>query len=678
MNLRTTCILFLILIISRLHAREIQKETQDTIIHLNEIQVDAYQVNTRLQKVPGSISVLTENEINLSDGNNFTAALHAVPGIYMHSGTYGTSRIVIRGIGSRTPYNTNRIKSYLNDIPITSSDGVSTPEDIDLQNIERIEIVKGPASSLYGSGLGGNITMYTPSAVSTNSSSGLQYGSFNTVKASLSGSISSGNFNLFGNVNHLKSDGYRDNNHFVRTSVLSSGKWIKPSYSLEYTLLMMNVNAGIPSSIGRTLFETNPKAAAANWKAIEGYKKTEKGIAGITLDNKITTKLSNRFTVFGRWTGNFEKRPFNNLDDGIFSFGFRDKLNFHAEKWDLSAGIELVNDTYNWQLEKNGIQINKNSENRNQLNIFGMAYFRPAEKWNISVGGALNKVYYKLTDQFSANGNQSGIRDFPFIFSPRIGTNYALSERLAFYASAGHGFSMPSPEETLLPEGDVNNDIQPEQGIQAEVGLRMNLFDYKTQLDVAVYQINLTNLLVTKRLTEDIFTGINAGKTRHQGMEVMLKQQVFTSRSFPGNLNLNAVYTLSDNTFIEFTDAGLNYDGQKLPGIPSQMAQAGLDWEPVQALLVQSQFQLVGSQYMNDANSEKSDEYFTIQLKTAYRFSLKKFGNIEIYGGVNNLTDARYASMISVNALSTGGNEPRYYYPGLPRHFFGGIRFYIN
>ena len=52
--------------------------------------------------------------------------------------------------------------------------------------------------------------------------------------------------------------------------------------------------------------------------------------------------------------------------------------------------------------------------------------------------------------------------------------------------------------------------------------------------------------------------------------------------------------------------------------------------------------------------------------------------NIEIYGGVNNLTDARYASMISVNALSVGGNEPRYYYPGLPRHFFAGLRFNFN
>ena len=69
----------------------------------------------------------------------------------MQSGTYATSRIVIRGMGSRTPYNTNRIKFYLNDIPITSSDGVSNPEDINLQMIDRLEVVKGPASALYGS-----------------------------------------------------------------------------------------------------------------------------------------------------------------------------------------------------------------------------------------------------------------------------------------------------------------------------------------------------------------------------------------------------------------------------------------------------------------------------------------------------------------------------------------------
>lgn len=673
---RSIFIIFSLIVLSIQSVKSV--ELQDSIVKLNEIVVDAYQINTRLQKIPGSISLITEKEINTADGNSFTSTLHSVPGIYMHSGTYGTSRIVIRGVGSRTPYNTNRIKSYLNDIPITSSDGISTPEDIDLMNINRIEIIKGPASTLYGSGLGGNINMHTPNENEKSLSALLQYGSFNTMKAGLNGNFGNGNFNASGNLNHLQSDGYRENNHFKRTSLLTTGKWSQPSYSIAYTLIIMDVNAGIPSSIGKTMFENSPQSAAANWKAIGGFKKVQKGIGGVTLSNSLSSAWSNRLTAFGKWIESYEKRPFNNLDDGTTSFGLRDRVNFHSEKWDVAAGFEFVNDTYKWLLDKNDALINKNSENRNQLNIFGLAYFRPNEKWNISAGASLNKVNYKLTDQFSENGDQSGTRDFPFIFSPRLGVNYAPNNQIAFYASVGHGFSMPSPEETLLPEGDINKDIRPEQGIQTEIGVRMNLFDGKTQLDATLYQINLNNLLVTKRLAEDIFTGINAGKTRHRGIELMLKQQIFALNTFPGNLILNANYTLSDNSFMEFSDNDIIYNGKKLPGIPSSVAQAGLNWEPIDDLLIQSQFLLVGSQYLNDANTGTSDGYFTIQLKSSYQFSIPKLGAIEIFGGINNLTDARYASMISVNALSVGGNEPRYYYPGLPRHFYGGIKYFFK
>ncbi len=62
----------------------------------------------------------------------------------MAAGTYNTNRLVIRGVGSRTPYNTNRIKAYLDDIPLTSGDGVSTLEDQDQLAIGRMEILKGP------------------------------------------------------------------------------------------------------------------------------------------------------------------------------------------------------------------------------------------------------------------------------------------------------------------------------------------------------------------------------------------------------------------------------------------------------------------------------------------------------------------------------------------------------
>ena len=194
MKILKTCVLFLLIsAIATINAAEI--EQKDSIILLNEVVIGSYQVNTRLQKVPGSITLLEKKDINISDGNNFNTALHSVPGIYMHSGTYGTSRIVIRGVGSRTPYNTNRIKSYLNDIPITSSDGISTPEDIELMNINRIEIVKGPASTLYGSGLGGNVNMYTSNENIKSLSALMQYGSFNTLKAGLNGNFGKGNFN---------------------------------------------------------------------------------------------------------------------------------------------------------------------------------------------------------------------------------------------------------------------------------------------------------------------------------------------------------------------------------------------------------------------------------------------------------------------------------------------------
>lgn len=172
----------------------------DSTIHLNEVMVNAYQINTLQHQIPGSISVLSGEEIQKADGNNFANTLHSMPGIYMHSGTYATSRIVIRGVGSRTPYNTNRIKSYLNDIPISSSDGISSPEDIDLTGIGRIEVIKGPASALYGSGLGGNIHLFTPVSTHQRVDALLQFESFNTLKVAAAGNYHQENFTLFGNV----------------------------------------------------------------------------------------------------------------------------------------------------------------------------------------------------------------------------------------------------------------------------------------------------------------------------------------------------------------------------------------------------------------------------------------------------------------------------------------------
>ncbi len=448
----------------------------DSAILLNQVTIEGYQLSSHLQTFPGSISVLVGKGLNLTDGTNMATVLNTIPGISMQSGTYATNRIVIRGMGSRTPYNTNRIRSYLNDIPLTSSDGVSTPEEIDLQSLARIEVIKGPASALYGSGLGGSINLFTPVNLNTEGSLSANYGSFNTLKTNLSGTINTGNANLWGSLSHLQSDGYRENNEYKRTSLLSTAQWKQPKWSVKSTLMLTDVNGEIPSSLGKTQFENDPQSAAPNWAAIEGYKKYQKALAGITLTNILSSKLTNQLTVHGKWGDSYEKRPFNNLTDQAMSAGIRNKLSYYRLKTDWVLGIDWIAEQYKWKLDKDEIVLNENRETRSQFSVFGIMNYRPTHKLHFSLAGTVNYISYQLTDLFASNGDQSGKRNFPLIVSPRFGLSYTSSEKLSVYASVGHGFSLPSPEETLLPEGDVNHDIKPEQGFQYEIGSRFNFF----------------------------------------------------------------------------------------------------------------------------------------------------------------------------------------------------------
>jgi iron complex outermembrane receptor protein len=662
------------------HSQTIDKAVEyyqphDSIILLNEVKVVSYRVSERLHTIPGSLSVLIGDGLNQTDGNSLAATLNSMPGVTMQSGTLTTSRIVIRGMGSRTPYNTNRIRTYLNDIPLTSADGVSTPEEIDLQYIDRMEIIKGPSSALFGSGLGGSINMYTPVKTINEGIINTQYGSFNTFKTNLSGSVNSGNANIWGSLSHLRSDGYRENNKYKRSSLLTTAVWKQPKWSLKTTMLLIDVNGGIPSSLGITLFENNPKAAAENWKAVEGYKKYRKAMLAATLSNKIRDRLTSNLTIFAKLNDNYEKRPFNNLDDQSLSGGLRHTINHKTDKIEWVAGTELITEQYKWSLDKDNYLLNKNSENRYHVDIFAMLYYKPTPRLNISMAGAVNRISYRLNDLYLLNGDQSGKRVFPIIFSPRIGVNYAKNDHLAVYASIGHGFSLPSPEETLLPEGEVNTNIKPEQGIQYEIGTRINILNRFMELDGSLYRIELSNLLLTKRITEDIFTGINAGKTRHQGIELLITNRWFNANKFPGKLTSVISYTRSFNRFIEFTDNGNNYNGNHLPGIPDRYFQMKQGWKPVKSLEITPLLQYSGKQYLNDSNMLTYPSYFLSSIKVTAQLPFKESGLINIYTGVNNLSNTHYASMLIVNALGFGDSEPRYYYPGLPRHLYAGIQF---
>lgn len=673
-------LVFLILMVSVARPQDTLKTQKydkkaDSVHLLETVEVTAFQPGGSLGTNPGSFSVLSREDLQASDGNSLAQVLNSVPGIIMQSGTLSTSRIVIRGMGSRTPYNTNRIRTYLNDIPFTSSDGVSTPEEVDLAGLDRIEIIRGPASSLYGSGLGGNINLQTPLHPDNSLVAGLQYGGFSTAKAGLAGSFNQGPAYLNGSFSHLFSSGYRDNNLTRRTSMLATALVEQPRWSIRVTMLLVDVYSQIPSSLGHTLFEKSPWAAAPNWLAAGGYEKYKKAVSGISLTNKLTNRLVNRLTLFGRWNDGYEKRPFNGLDDRTAGGGLRNRLSFRAGKTDWILGTELIFEQYDWKLDIDKVLINHNMESRLQSNFFGMVYYRPFRTVNISMAGALNQVNYSLHDRYAHNGDQSGIRRFPLIFSPRLGINWSPVEPFSLYFSTGHGFSHPSPEETLLPEGEVNPDIRPEQGFQSELGTRLNILGGILSMDLALYRIELKDLLTTKRITEDIFTGINAGRTLHQGLEIRVESRIFNRPAFPGILASAVSYSRSVNRFVDFTDDGITYDGKLLPGIPDQSMVLQLIWKPVAKMKIALDTSYTGKQFLADNNVETYPGYWLANLKWSFEYGLKKAGYLTCFVGINNLTDTQYASMLVINARAAGSSEPRYFYPGLPRHGYLGVQY---
>jgi len=153
---------------------------------------------------------------------DLVAAINETPGVYIQSGAINTNRIVIRGVGSRTLYGTNKIRAYFNGIPITNGIGETSIDAFDPEDIQSLEIVKGPKATQYGTNLGGTLLLTSKQANFGESffKTNLTVGSFGLIKNSVSTATSTETFSVNLNYDHLKTEGFRENNSYDRQSVL--------------------------------------------------------------------------------------------------------------------------------------------------------------------------------------------------------------------------------------------------------------------------------------------------------------------------------------------------------------------------------------------------------------------------------------------------------------------------
>ena len=633
---------------------------------LDDIVINSNFYSKKLKDNNTSTSIIDDIEFRKNEGEFLINSLNQVTGVYSHSAGYNTNRITIRGMGSRSPYSTNKIKSYLNNIPLSNGVGETTIEDFGIDILDQIEINKGPNSSIYGSGLGGNIILKTSKNFEKTVRIKSIFKSFNTYQNSISVSRKINRLNLLLNFEKLKSDGYRDNNTYDNNRFFASVNYeINKDYVIDFIHFYNSADALIPSSLSLENFINNPSSAAFSWRNVEGGEDYNRSLTGLTFNSK-KNKYSSSTTLFYKTFNNDENRPFNYLIEDSDSYGFRHIGKFPLNSFDFSYGLEYSDENYlfsTWDEYGSNNQsiISQQTQNRKNYNYF-LQLDKSFKNSFLTIGIGSNKINYDWVDETESTSLSYNTKT---IISPRISYNHNL-DKISIFGNISHGFSSPNIDETLDENGIVNPDIKPETGWNYEVGIIGSTNDNSLSYNLGLYFMDIKNLLVAQRTSFDTFTGVNAGRTTHPGLEAIVNFPLFRGK----NLTITSSNNFSKYWYIfkDFNNRGTDYSQNKLTGVPSHTIYSKIMIN-LKNYLAQISFQNVGKIPMNDSNELFTDSYSVIDLKLSRLYSIKNLG-INISTGINNLFDTRYASGIVINARGFGGRDPRFYYPGLPRNYF--------
>ncbi|MGE4288501.1 MAG: TonB-dependent receptor [Salinivirgaceae bacterium] len=668
--------------VSYLHAEPVILMVPVSLL-LESITVGSELLRHEVFYSPASIGIIQQSRLEQSAGITFVEHLNTVPGVFVSQGAINTNIITIRGMGSRNPYGTNRIKAYYKGIPITSGDGTTEIEDFNITDIQRIEVLKGAKSAFYGSGMGGVILLSgnKPASEGFVIRFSLEAGWFNAYKPELLLQFKQQNWNFQMNYGYTTTDGWRQNSMYQRNNLNFDGTYSGKNTAIDLIFHFIDADAQIASSLNERTFTHSPDSAAANWLAINGFENYRKTLLGLRHKYRFSKTIENELVVFGNLYKGYESRPFNILVDDSKKMGIRETATLNFDRTAIHAGFELLKEQYAWSIFESisgnkGEELNRFQEIRMPLSMFFQSSYTFSTGTMLEFGLSYNYLNYALRKLLPDSLDQKENFRYQPVLSPFLGFSFPIKKNAVVYVSTGHGFSAPSVEETLMPEGEINPDLKPESGYNTELGFRWKAWQSKLYVDAALYYLWATNLLVTERISESVFFGKNAGSTRHAGLElsVALKLNQSKANRMPA-VDFNASYSFARHQFKNYTDNGVVLNGNYLAGIPRHQLWASLELQFKKNWYTQVNFQWIGSRYLTDKNTEKNGSYQVTHLRIGQEFNGFMQSKINWSIGINNLFNQAYASMILINAPSINGQLPRYYYPGTPVNMYGRVSF---
>jgi iron complex outermembrane recepter protein len=675
--------LFLVIYILLFH-HVTRAQEKDTIV-LKDITVSSYLGDRPYLRAPSSVSVITGTQSAYLQGSSILPVLNTIPGARMEERSPGSYRLSIRGSLLRSPFGIRNIKIYIDEFPLTDAGGNSYLNLLDINIIERMEVLKGPDGSLFGANSGGvlRISLTDEHNDSLQIDASATAGSYGLFQQHISAAVPLTDKNIISlNEAMQQYDGYRKNSSLNRKYFQLADRWNYSSISkLSLFLFYSDLDYRTPGGLTLQQWEDNPRDARLPTATLPGAVQQQAGVmnktfyTGVMHEIKINSHIRHVLAIFGSHT-DFEN-PF------ITNYEVRDEENAGVRSWlevrnksekefalifNIGGEAQRMTSTISNYGNKSGskdtVQVIDDLTTEQGF-LFARIIADYKNRFTIEASASINdnRVLFSSIAPVSTEEKR---RSFTPQVMPRFAASYLLSNSIAWRASVSRGYSPPGLAEIRSSDNIINTSLEPESGWNYETGFRIRDVRNRIMWDVSAFYFSLENAIVRRVNDSGDEYFINAGGTQQPGFESQVTLNIIRQKNngFVKMLQLSNSYTYHQFTFSDYFNRSDDYSGNELTGVPEQVIVTDAVLHFPLHFFIFAQHSYTSEIPLNDANTEYADSYQLIYLKAGWNYFYKRY-IFQISVGIDNALDEKYSLGNDLNAA--GG---RYYNAAPGRNYF--------
>lgn len=699
--------------------------------NLNTVEITATSsVNKSVLYQPLSISKLGETEIRRSTGLLLDDAVNTnIPGVFMERRTFSAGQqFNIRGYGNgargtngiNSNFDGQGYKVYLNGIPITDAEGITLMDDIDFGSIGNVEVLKGPAGSLYGLAIAGVVNLNTvkPTPGQSSIAQEVTLGSYGLQRYTTRLQIGKEKASYLATYGKQTYDGFMKHTASHKDFVNLLGEF-HPNEKQSITTYFGFSNSYDERNgeLTKLQYETFDYSGNPNYIKNDAHSNVITFRTGVSHTYQFSQQVSNTTTVFGTGLISNVSSAGGWTDKSSVNYGLRSTFDTRfslGEKVTLSGitgvegqvqnaqtlGYPMVVDSFNLAgyniigtLRSNQYAISRT------LSAFSEWTLALPADFSFTAGLGYSVMGIELNDRFfvASNNNPHNPNgthkpslykaEYGDLFSPRLALNKVLSKQVSVYVAYSKGYKAPVSSYFFIPvTGQVVRGLKPEIGTQFEIGTKGSLWNDRLTYQLAAFSAKFDNKMTVVAVpnaqnTATSYTYVaNGGEQSNRGIELFVRAALISSKTgFVQSLSPFFNLTLSDFTYGDFKYQQLSGDrksvtevdfsNKTVAGVPPAVFNLGFDLMTQPGLYANLTLSYRDPMYYTSDNVNRTKPYRLVNAKIGYQHDLGQRIGLDLYFGINNLAGAQYYNMVFLNQL------PDAYLPG-PReaNFFGGIR----